>query len=188
MLKNLKKILESENIDKSIFDIIIYGSAVKGKYDARDIDILVIFLEGSLRERLDKLQEIKGRIKSSLDISGLDIKQILLKELFSPEFFAKKGIFLEGISVFRGKSFSELLGFKAFALFWYDLKGMTHGQKVKFNYLLAGRNTKGLIEEYNGERLVSGALKIPIKNSLIFEDILEKNKINYHKKNILEEI
>ena len=64
MLKKLKEYLKSEKKDKAVFDIIIYGSAVKGKEKARDVDILVIFLDGSLRERLDKLQKIKSDIKN----------------------------------------------------------------------------------------------------------------------------
>ena len=91
MLKKLKKHLESEK-DKAIFDIVVYGSAVKGKEDARDIDILVIFLEGSLKERLDKLQEIKSRLKDVKIETPLDIKQILLKDLFSSSFLARTGI------------------------------------------------------------------------------------------------
>ena len=187
MLKTLKKHLESEKKDTTIFDILIYGSALKGKESAEDIDILIIFLEGSLRQRLDKIQEIKNKLKNKIN-KKLDIKQILLKELFSPEFFAKTGIFLEGFSIFRNKTFSETLGFKAFSLFWYDLKNLTHTQKVKFNYILAGRNTEGIIKSLNGERLVSGAIKIPIENSIEFEEILKRNNINFKKKNILEEI
>ena len=60
--------------------------------------------------------------------------------------------------------------------------------KVKFNYILAGRNTRGIIKELDGERLVNGAVKIPIKNSIIFEKILKSNNVNYHKKNIMEEV
>ena len=84
MLKKLKEYLKSEKKDKAVFDIIIYGSAVKGKEKARDVDILVIFLDGSLRERLDKLQKIKSDIKNlvnDLKDLTLDIKQIQLKEL-----------------------------------------------------------------------------------------------------------
>ena len=184
MLKDLKKLLESEKKDNTIFDIVIYGSAVKGKETARDIDILVIFLEGSLKERLNKLQKIKSRLKQK----NLDLKQILLKELFSLSFLARTGIFLEGISVFKNKKFCETLGFKSFTLFWYNLEGLSHSQKVKFNYLLAGRNTKGIIQELNGQRLVSGAVKIPMENSASFEEILKTNNINYSKKNVLEEI
>jgi len=186
MLKNLKKQLGSEK-DKAIFDIVIYGSIVKGKEDARDIDILVIFLEGSLKERLNKLQEIKSRLKDMKIEAELDMKQILLKELFSSSFLARTGILLEGISIFTNKKFCETLGFKSFTLFWYSLTGLTHLEKVKFNYIFAGRNTKGVIEEVNGQRLVNGAIKVPIENSAIIEGILKTNKIQYHKKNILEE-
>jgi len=186
MLNTLRKYLESEKQDKAIFDIIIYGSAVKGKEFARDIDILVIFLEGTLRQRLDKIQDIKMRLKKSIK-EDIDIKQIILKDLFSPSFFARTGVLLEGISVFSNKSFSETLGFRSFTLFCYKLKDLTHTQKVKFNYILAGRGTKGIISELEGERLVNGAIKIPIRNSIIFEDILKTNNITYRKKNILEE-
>lgn len=185
MLKKLRKYLESE--DKTIFDIIVYGSSLKGKMKVNDLDILIIFLEGNLRERLSKLQAMKNKLKNKLEIK-LDIKQILLKELFTPEFFAKSGIFLEGFSLFRNKNFSEVLGFKPFSLFWYDLNKLNHNEKVKFNYILAGRNSKGLIKELNGKRLVKGAIKIPILNSLKFENVLRTNNVNYKKKNILEEI
>ena len=112
---------------------------------------------------------------------------MLLQDIFSTSFLARTGILLEGISIFKNKKFCEALGFKSFTLFWYDLKGLTHSQKVKFNYILAGRNIKGVIEELRGKRIVNGAIKIPIENSIIFEDILKKNKINYFKKNIIEE-
>lgn len=185
MLKTLKKHLESEKKDKNIFDIVIYGSIMKDK-TFNDIDILVIFLEGSLRERLDRIQEIKIKLKKI--ISKLDIKQILIKDLFSPEFLARTGILLEGFSIFKNKKFSETLGFRSFSLFWYSLKGLTHAQKVKFNYILAGRGTDGMIKELNGERLVNGAVKIPLENSSAFESILNANNVAFLKKNILEEI
>jgi len=187
MLKNLEKYLESEKKDKSIFDVVIYGSAVKGKEDTRDIDILVIFLEGNLEERLNKIQQIKFRLKNKIE-PNIDIKQILLKELFSAEFLARTGAMLEGISVFKNKKFCETLGFTSFALFWYSLEGLMHSQKVKFNYILAGRGKKGIIEDLSGKRLVNGAIIIPIENSLAFEKILNDNKVKYTKKNILQEI
>jgi len=188
MLKNLKKYLKSEKKDKTIFDVIIYGSAVKGKEEAGDIDIAVIFLEGSLRKRIDKIQNTKLRLKKLIKDKILDIKQMLLKDLFSTSFLARTGILLEGISVFKDKKFCETLGFQSFTLFWYNLKGLTHTQKVKFNYILAGRDTKGVIEELKGERIANGAVKIPIENSIIFEEILKTNNISCSKKNIIEEI
>ena len=144
MLKKLEKYLESEKKDKTIFDVVVYGSLVKGKTTSRDIDIAVIFVEGNLRERLDKIQDIKSKLK--LLHEKIDIKQITLKDLFSTDFFARTGILLEGVSIFRKKTFSEILGFKAHTLFWYGIKDLTHTQKVRFKYILAGRNgMKGII-------------------------------------------
>jgi predicted nucleotidyltransferase len=185
MLKDLKKYLESEKKDKTIFDIIVYGSFVKGKNLANDLDAVVIFLEGTLRERLDKIQEIKQKIK--LDIK-VDMKQILITELFDSNFLARTGVLIEGISLFSGKKLSEVLGFKAGCIFDYDLSKMTHVQKVKFNYILSGRNSKGMIEILKGKRLGIGAVTIPIENSIAFEELLKKYAVKFTKKNILEEI
>ena len=186
MLKRLKQYLESEKKDKAIFDIIIYGSSAKGKSKPTDVDIVVIFESGTLRERLEKIQNIK----KGMDDYGhkIDIKQMLLKGLFSVDVFSRAGIFLEGISIKTGGKFSERIGYKGFVLFLYDLSNLTHTEKIKFNYILSGRNTEGIIKRFNGERITKGAVKIPPEDSLSFEDILKANKVNYKKKNILEEV
>jgi predicted nucleotidyltransferase len=183
MLKKLKKSLKSEKKNKAIFDIVIYGSSVKGKLSSNDTDIMVIFREGTLRERLDGIQSIKQRLKQ---FEKVDIKQMTLYDLFSSEFMARTGILVEGVSIFEEKHFCLRLGFNPFALFWYQLTGLTHTEKVKFNYILAGRNKKGILDEFKGERLSGGAVKIPIEHSNEFESILKNNKVNYTRKDILE--
>lgn len=184
MLKDLKKCLTSELKNKRLFDIVIYGSSVKGKSSPRDLDILVIFNSGSLEERLNELQKIKFKLKKISD--KIDAKQILLKELFTSNFLARTGIILEGISLIKEKRFSETMGFKAFALFNYSLRKLNHAQKIKFNYVLSGRNQEGIIKKLNGSRLVSGAAKIPIENSIEFEEVLKMHGVDYKKIDILE--
>ena len=186
ILEKLRKCLISEKRE-NIFDIIVFGSLVKGKQTPKDIDVLVIFLHGTLKERLDVIQEIKNKLKTKID-ANIDIKQALLKDIFSPEFLARTGILLEGYSITHNKKFCKILGFNSYTLFWYNLKDLSHIQKVKFNYILAGRNQKGIIKIFQGERLASGAVKIPIEHSIEFEEVLKKNKVNYNKRNILEEI
>ena len=186
ILEKLKKCLNAEK-KENIFDIVIFGSLVKGKLSPKDTDIMVIFSDGSLKERLDRIQQMKGSIKNKI-ASNIDIKQMLLKDLFSAGFLARTGIMLEGLSVFRDKKFCQALGFDSYTIFWYNLAGLNHTQKVKFNYILSGRNQKGIVKSLKGERLASGAVKIPIEYSDEFEEILKNNKINYNKKNILEEI
>ena len=183
MLKDLRKFLNHEKKDKTIFDIVLYGSAVKGKTKPADIDIAVIFRQGKLKERLEKIQVIKKKIK----LEKIDVKGILWEELFQEEFFGRSGIFLEGISLFNGKPFSYKIGFEGFAIFIYNLSGKSHAEKVKFNYVLSGRNRIGMTKRLDGKHLAPGVIQIPIKNSLEFEEVLQKHNINYYKKNFLVE-
>lgn len=186
MLKNLKELLESESKNEKLFDIVIYGSILKGKDKANDVDIIAIFKEGTLRERLDCIQGIKARLGKATT-QKIDIKQMLLTDFFSKEFMARTGIIIEGYSVFNKKDFSKTLGFKSYTLFWYVLKDLTHTEKVKFNYIMAGRYSEGIAKELGAERISKGVIKLPISNSLQFESILKKNNIRYSKKNIMEE-
>ncbi len=185
MLKQLEKCVKSEKKNKDIFDIILYGSFVKGKIKPRDLDILVIFEKGALKERLNITQKIKRKISKEVINIKIDIKTILLKELFDKAFFAKTGIFLEGISIFDGRYFSEKIGFKAISQFEYNLINKTHTQKVKFNYILKGRNDIGMIKRLSGKHLAPGIVQIPIKHSQEFEDLLKMHNINFIKKDLL---
>ncbi|MBU2561128.1 MAG: nucleotidyltransferase domain-containing protein [Nanoarchaeota archaeon] len=184
MLKGLKSSLKKESKDKEIFDIVIYGSAVKGKAKPNDVDIAVIFRSGSLRERLDKVQRIKERLDTDLKV---DMKGLLLEELFRPEFFGKTGIFLEGFSVFDDKPFSKKIGFEGSTLFTYSLKDKSHTEKVKFNYILSGRGKEGLIKLLEGKHIAPGVIEIPISNSDEFTQLLQRHNIDFKKKNMLKQ-
>lgn len=182
MLTKLKQWLNEEKKDKTIFDIVVYGSSVKGKTKPNDIDVVVIFKEGSLKERLMKIQAIKKKIEIPVDIKG-----ILWEELFRPEFFARAGILLEGFSIFENKLFSSKLGFEGCTLFTYSLQNKSHTEKIKFNYVLRGRNREGIIKKLEGYHKGPGVILIPIKNSVEFEDVLKMHAVEYSKKNVLME-
>ncbi|HIH31476.1 TPA: nucleotidyltransferase domain-containing protein [Candidatus Woesearchaeota archaeon] len=185
MLNKLRKILKSEK-NKSVFDIVLYGSATRSEQRYNDIDIAVIFLEGDLNYRLEAIEKIKDKVKPI--VNKLDIKQMLLKDFFSASFLARTGIILEGISLLDGIKISEKLGFRSYGIFFYTLDGLNHTEKIKFNYILSGRTTKGLLDQLKGTRMTSGAIKILVENSLIFKEVLDKHKIKYSWKKILEEM
>ncbi|MCK4521109.1 MAG: nucleotidyltransferase domain-containing protein [Nanoarchaeota archaeon] len=171
---NCKKFKEK---NESIVDIIIYGSFVKGKTNVNDVDIMLLFLDKPLRERSEITQKLKNILKK--EIKNIDVKSMNLLELFDEHFFARQNLLIEGHSILNKKPFAELLGFKGYALFTYNLKNLSHKQKVMFNYALSGRTTKGLLKESKGNSLGKGVAKIPIKNSINFEEFLQKWKINY---------
>jgi len=181
-LKYLESACKKFSKKHDLFDIVLYGSSMKGKEEARDIDLLLIFKEKKLKERTDISQELKEILKK---IGKIDIKTINFEELFEKEFLARQGILIEGYSLLYNTPFSKRLGFKGYALFTYGLKNLDHNEKTKFTYALIGRKSQGIIKQLSAEPLGKGAIIIPIENSLIFEDFLQKWKINYNKKNIL---
>ena len=63
------KLLTSESKklkNKEIFDIVIYGSSVKGKRKINDIDIIFIFNNFPLEKRLEITQKFKSKINHFL--------------------------------------------------------------------------------------------------------------------------
>ena len=189
MSKNYLKFLElnckkfnKEN--KEIWDIVIYGSFVKGKTDFNDIDIMVIFQNVSLNNRLEISQNLKHILKK--EIKDMDIKTMNFEDFFDESFFARQGILIEGLSLIKNKPLAELIGFKGSSIFSYNLKNLNHNKKTQFTYALSGRKSVGVLKLSKGISLGRGAVKIPIKNSLEFESFLQKWNIEYKKRNILE--
>ena len=178
--------LESKNFikNKDIFDMILYGSSVKGKIEARDVDILIIFKEKHLDERTEIAQKFKEKINGK--ISNPDIKTINLSELFKTDFLARQSILTDGYSLIGRTPLSQKMGFLSYSLFTYNLKNLNHNNKTKFTYSLIGRgNNSGILKKLNAKSLGKGVFLLSIQDSSFFEDFLKKWKIDYTKKNIL---
>ena len=179
-------ILVSKNFrkKKGIIDIILYGSSVKGKIGPRDVDIAILFDNTSIGERLIISREFKEKIKKK--INNPDMIQINLSEFFDPHFLARESIIVEGYSLINNKPFSETLGFLGYMLFTYTLKGLNHNNKTKFTYSLIGRGkNKGMLKSLNAEPIGKGAVLIPINNSYVFDEFLNKWNIKYKSRKIL---
>src|SRR3989344_1657843 len=67
-LKSLESISKKLFEKEKLFDIILYGSAVKGKDEPRDIDIVIIFFDEEVRKRLDIAQEFKKYLPKELKL------------------------------------------------------------------------------------------------------------------------
>ena len=187
MQENYSKYLISQSKKfakkNKIFDIVLYGSATKGKSKVRDIDILIIFTNESLRVRTNIAQELKEILREKIE--SLDIKTINLNELFQNEFLARQSILIESVSLIDNKPIATKLGFKGYSIFNYKLTNLNHNEKTKFTYALIGRNSEGILKKLKAEKLGKGALLIPIENSITFEEFLTKWKINFKSQNIL---
>ena len=182
-LENLKFNFKKFAQDNDVYDIILYGSSVKGDAKPQDVDLMLIFSDKKLKERLEVSQKLKHMIKQ--EVEKADVKSINLSELFDSNFLARQGILLEGYSLLDKRRFSERLGFYGFSIFSYNLGNMSHNEKTKFTYSLIGRNSEGMLKKINGKTVGRGAFIIPIGNSNIFEEFLKNWKINHWRKDIL---
>lgn len=160
-MRKLESMLNKYN---QVEDIIIFGSAVKGKDSPKDIDIAVIVNEKDT-ELFNKMNEELKADKAHVEI----VKgSSLLKTRLSLNLLA------EGYSV-RKKSFLyEILGIKPIKLFLYALNGFSRSKKALFSMAL----TK-IIREVGGKRLAPGAVIIPIGQSSYFNEFLDRWEIKY---------
>lgn len=189
MPKDYLRFLESscknfQKENKSVCDILIYGSFVKGKGDFNDIDLMLIFDDIPLKDRLQNAQNLKNILKK--EIKNVDVKTMNFKDFLDESFLARQGLLVEGKSLIKNKALSELLGFKGYSLFTYSLKNLDHNKKTQFTYALSGRNSEGLLKLLKGLSLGRGVVQMPIENSIEFEHFLQRWGVNYKRKDILE--
>lgn len=147
-----------------VIDIVIFGSAVKGKEEPRDIDIAVLLknedyiLFDSLVKQIRKISALK------MQFELLPIDKILKEPLFLT-------LLHEGVSCKNKKPFAEMLKTKSIMLVTYTLGNLNKSQKTLFGYALRGRtNSKGVLDKLGGETVGRSGFIIPVNN---FEKIKE---------------
>jgi len=185
-LKNLSNSLklvskEFKRKNKNIWDIILYGSIVRGREKLRDIDIAIILSESKpLSYKLNLAQNFKHILPiKNLDF---DVRTIDFYDILDKTFLARQGILTGGFSLLKNKFISEYFGFKTFVIFTYNLKGLSSNEKRIFSYILTGRRGyPGLIKKMDIKQLGRGVLRVPIQFSEEIQELLEKNNIKYKK-------
>lgn len=165
---------------KSIFDIVIYGSTVKGKTKIRDVDIAIILgKEVSVGEKLELAQVFKTQIKSLLPYE-IDVRCISFSDLTDQTFMARAGILAEGYSLLKKSLLPVKFGFEPKNIFIYSLAGLSNSKKTIFQYVMKGRRGKiGLIASRNCKHLGSGAIAVPLIHTEEFKQLFERQKIKY---------
>ncbi len=144
--------------NKSIQDVILFGSFVKGKRKVNDIDVLVLF-DDVVDKSIER--EFKKKISFSSSDYVLDINSVTVDEFRSESFIAKEGIFLEGISLLRKKTISEEQGFFSIAIIKYNLDNVKGSKRTRLYYALNGRNDQeGFLKKLSAKRFS--------RNSILF--------------------
>lgn len=165
---------------KFIFDIVIYGSTVRGKTKIRDVDIAIICgKEVSVGEKLELAQVFKTQIKPLL-LYEIDVKCVSLSDLTDQTFMARAGISAEGYSLLKKSFLSVQFGFEPRTVFIYSLAGLNNSKKTTFQYVMKGRRGQtGLLVSHNCKHLGSGAIAVPLIHTEEFKQLFERQKIKY---------
>ena len=165
---------------KSIFDIVIYGSTVRGKTKIRDVDVAIIFgKEVSIGKKLGLAQVFKAQIKPLLSYE-IDVKCVSFSDFTDQTFMARAGILAEGYSLLKKSFLSVQFGFEPRTVFIYSLAGLSNSKKTTFQYILNGRRGQaGLLSSHNCRHLGSGAILVPLTHTEEFKQLFERQKIKY---------
>ncbi|ALM74017.1 hypothetical protein TBCH5v1_0037 [Thermococcus barophilus] len=183
MLSDLKKKLSELAKDfkektPEVWDILLYGSIIKGKEAPNDIDIAVILTNG------DPFK-VAFQFKQMLENSGfspeeLDVKGFLINELFSENNLISFALLTEGYSLTRGKFLYEELNAKGYTLFKFSYSNLTGSEKVRFIYSLRGRDRRGgILKKLNALELATGVVLVPIDVTFEFKKFLSRWKIEH---------
>ncbi len=165
----LKNKLHSFLKDKEILDIIVFGSAVKGKALPRDYDVAFITNK-----------------KVNISDEKIHISLISPDEFFTKTPSLVTTLLREGYSLKKDISLAEKMRFKNKVLFTYNLVKNKPSNKVRFVQIVRGKNKKpGLVEQCGGEWLGPQVFIIPIESEHLLDKTLMHAKVPYKKKYVL---
>lgn len=168
---DLKRIIRGSEVE----DIILFGSAVRGKEKPQDFDILVLF-----KNQVNKKLEYNIRKALEKYFSNLSIISKTSQTVLEETFAARESLLFEGQSLLSQTNFAKRYGFASLGLFKYGFEGWSKLKKTKFYYALNGRSgKKGIIDNLNLIKLSDGLLLSPLNNIEKLREFLDSWKINY---------
>jgi len=170
MQSNLKNLLEVKKklrpylTNPKVFDVVLFGSFVKGKSNPFDIDVVVI-ADCELEE-----------------IEGFHISFLSPTDFFKNIPSLVSTIFKEGFSLKHEKYFSAVYGFENKCMFIYELSGLSSSKKVQVvNFLRGNKQQKGLVEDKRGEWLSQGCFSCAIEYDYLFDQFFINQKVKFKK-------
>ncbi|MDP3026307.1 MAG: nucleotidyltransferase domain-containing protein [Nanoarchaeota archaeon] len=169
ILSSIKNKLKICLKDREILDIVVFGSAVKGKTLPEDIDIAVI-----------------TKKQTKVDIKGFHVSILIPEDFFVNPPSIVHTLLREGYSLKNEKPFSEIYKFSNKVLFKYELTNLSPSKKVKIVNILRGKKGEnGLVKENFGEWLANQVFIVPVGSEHIFSQIFVNFGVKFNKFYIL---
>jgi len=188
--------LFEKDLKKEIKNIIIYGSVASEEFDEQsDIDIFIEVwdkskkssVEKKVKEQLSKFEDIAVRLWHSRGISNRF--SIIVDDLNSPKWENLKQDIISNNLLIYGKLEARPKNTHHKVLLTFSLNKLQQSKKMKFIRDLYGYESKkpskkkekykkkGLLEIYNGVKISSNSILIPIEKIKEFRKLFSKFKI-----------
>ncbi|MDO8643219.1 MAG: nucleotidyltransferase domain-containing protein [Candidatus Woesearchaeota archaeon] len=179
MLKELAplfKKIERWMVHEKALDVILFGSAARGKMQPQDID-LCILISDTDEEKSIELVDSLGKITEK------DVKThitILTATALVKGNTLTRTLLSEGVSIKHKTDFSRRGGYEKKTLFVYSLKHFSASQRVRFHYLLRGRyGMRGILAEVEGKLMGTGTMAVPTEKEDILKEVFDQWKVPY---------
>ena len=161
----LPKLRELLNKYKTIDDIIVFGSIVKGSSEPKDLDVgLMLKDESEARNIKDDIR----LISKEADIEIID-------SIYNPLWVV---LMREGFSVRKNKFLFEFYKIEPMVLYKYSLKKLTPVQKVQFT-----RGLKEVLKDTKAKILSRSIVLVPINKKVEFDEFLNTWNLTYETQN-----
>lgn len=157
-LQKLRKLL---NQYKTIDDIIVFGSIVKGSSEPRDLDIALILKDET------NIAEIKEDIRKISHEADIEI----VNSIYNPLWVV---LMREGFSVRQNKFLFEIYKLEPVVLYKYSLKKLNPVQKVQFT-----RGLKSILADTKAKILSRSIVLVPMNKKIEFDDFLLTWNLTY---------
>jgi len=149
------------NKHKTIDDIIIFGSIVKGSSTPKDLDVALILKNEA---EIVKIKEDIRAISKNADIE-------IIKSIYNPLWIV---LIREGFSIRRNKFLFEIYKVEPIVLYKYSLKKLNAVQKVQFT-----RGLKNVLKDTNSKILSRSIVLVPMNKKVEFDEFLSTWNLNY---------
>ncbi|MBS3096546.1 hypothetical protein J4480_03845 [Candidatus Woesearchaeota archaeon] len=157
-LPKLRKLLSKY---KTIDDIIIFGSIVKGSSDPKDLDLALL-----LKNESD-LRKIKDDIRLISKNTDIEIISSIYNSLWIV-------LIREGFSVRKNEFLHEIYKLEPVVLYKYSLKKLNPVQKVQFT-----RGLKEILKDTKSRILSRCIVLVPTIKKIGFDDFLSTWNLTY---------
>lgn len=157
-LQKLRKLLKKY---KTIDDIIVFGSLVKGSSEPKDIDIALLL------KKEDDVVKIKEEIRAKIKNADIEI----INSIYNPLWIV---LIREGFSVSKNKFLFEIYKLEPVILYKYSLKKLDAVKKVQFS-----RGVKRILKDTKARILSRSIVLVPINKKVEFDEFLSTWNLTY---------